>query len=116
MNIEKLQEYGISFKKILIQGEEEPLCSQDVVSNLSYCLSGYLEMQPYKDYLTDEVLTEIDKAIGGLPFNEDAGYVDIYLELGFPNSTFTSGGGTNQINETIPTEDLKEIILSWVEF
>lgn len=116
MDIKKLEQYGISFRKKVILGEEVLFCNQDIVSNISYCLSGYLDMQPYTEYLVEELLVEIDKAIQGVPFEEDGGYVDIYLELGFPNSTFTSGGGTNQLIETIPTVDLKEIILSWVEF
>lgn len=116
MNIEKLQQYGISFRKIEIEQEEYLICHQDTITNISFCLCGYLSMQPYKDYLVDELLIEIDKAIQGENFDEDGGGEDTYLELGIPNSTFTSGGGTNQIIETISTEDLKEIILSWVEF
>ena len=48
-------------------------------------------------------------------FDKDAGGETTFLEIGNPNSTFTyTGASTHHIS--IPTVDLKEIILSWIEF
>ena len=116
MNTIILEQYGINFQIIKIDREKEPITNQIQISNLSYHLCGFLDTQIYKEYLEEEIIIEIDKAIGGLPFDSDGGGDGVYLNIGFPNSTFTSGGGTSQVISSIPTEDLKEIILSWIEF
>ena len=75
----------------------------------------YLNLIPYVTYLTNEVLVEIDKALNNQFFDKDAGGETTFLEIGNPNSTFTyTGASTHHVS--IPTVDLKEIILSWIEF
>lgn len=116
MNRQILQEYGISFQKINVGNEVISFADQETISDISYSISGYLNSQPYKAYLEEELLMEIDKAQQGLPFESDGGGDGVSLTLGYPKSTFITGGVTSQITASINTEDLKEVILSWVEF
>lgn len=117
MNSEILQEYQISFRVLVVDGEKEFDIVQKEITNLNYCLASFLSNRPpYTEFLEYELLPEIEKAIQNQSFDSDGGGDGVYLEIDYPNSTFTSGGGPYKITPTIPTEDLKEIILSWVEF
>lgn len=116
MNIDILNQYSIIFKKVIIDGDATLICEQIIISDISYCLCGYFNKQPYVEFFEEELLIDIEKAIQNQPFDPDGGGDGVYLEIGYPNSTFTSGGGAFKITPTIPTEDLKKIILSWVEF
>lgn len=88
---------------------------QTQISNENFTISSYLSNQPYVNYLTNEVIVEINKALSNQLFNSDCGGENVFLEIGNPNSTFTYTGASTQ-TISIPTADLKEIILSWVEF
>jgi hypothetical protein len=98
-----LNKYGLSFdpKKI------------NTSSAIGCHLSGYLMGQSI-EFISEDVLPEIDKAISGKPFDEDAGGFLSFLIIGAPTCTFSS------INEAeadcaIITHDLKEILLLWVD-
>lgn len=116
MNTQLLNQNGITFKKAIINNQITLFCEQILTSDLSYCLSGFLSNQPYREYLEEELLEEIEKAIQNQSFNSDGGGDGVYLEIGNTNSTFKSGGGTYEIISSLPTTDLKELILSWIEF
>lgn len=117
MDTQILEQYGISYKKIRIDGDIEFSCNQETISDLSYSICGYLgSMGPYKDFYEDELLIEINKAIQGLTFESDGGGDNVYLTIGYPNSIFEFEGVSNNIVSTIPTEDLKQILLLWIDF
>lgn len=113
MNTVILNQYKISFE--FSTTFNDVMVKQIEISNLSYVLSAFLMENPYVTYLTNEVLVEINKALNNQSFDKDAGGETTFLEIGNPNSTFTyTGASTHHIS--IPTVDLKEIILSWIEF
>lgn len=106
-----LEEYGIWFSN-----KPDKCCKQIIVSDLSYCLCGYLNIQLYPYYLSNELLPEIEKAIAQQPYESDGGGDGVFLEIGYPSSKFISGGGVYKVTQTIPTIDLKKILLLWAEF
>lgn len=78
MNSEILNKYGIAFHKYKDDKELVLVCKQATVSDLSYCLCGYLNSQPYSEYLSGELLAEIVKAIQGRDYTIDGGGEDIF--------------------------------------
>ncbi|MEO3404225.1 hypothetical protein AAFN85_10000 [Mucilaginibacter sp. CAU 1740] len=99
-----LNKYGLSFDSKKLNNP----------SALGGHLSGYLMGQSV-EFISEDVLPEIDKAISGKPFDEDAGGFLSFLTIGTPTCTFSS------VNEaeadcSIPTHDLKDILLLWVDW
>ena len=111
-----LKQYGISFRKMKIDGDRFIVCQQEVVNDLSYCLCGYFNTQPYKEFLEEELLIAMNKAIQGQPFDNDGGGDGVFLEVGYPNCVFKSGAGAYQVKSIIPTIVLKSISVAWVAF
>ena len=72
--------------------------------------------QPYKEFLEEELLIDMDKVIQGQPFDNDGGGDGVFLEVGYPNCVFKSGAGAYQVKAIIPTIALKSIIEAWVVF
>lgn len=117
MNNIILTQYDIEFETIKIKGfDPQKIVKQLNYTNQSYCLCSYLETQLYSYDVAEDVLIEINKAINSQIFDSDGGGDGTYLEIGFPNSIFTSSGGTSKITETIPSLDLKEIIKYWIKY
>ena len=92
------------------------MCQLEVVNYVSYCLCGYFNTQPYKEFLEEELLRDMNKAIQGQPFDNDGGGDGVFLEVGYPNCVFKSGAGAYQVNAIIPTIALKSIIEEWIVF
>ena len=112
MNTQILNKYKIDFELI---NNSIPNIKQLEITDLNFTISSYLSIQPYVNFLTNEILVDIDKALNNKPFNSDGVGETVFLEIGNPNSTFTyTGSSTKHVN--IPTADLKEIILSWIEY
>lgn len=108
MNNSILEQYKIRFEIVIIN-ERKIL---NITSTVIPYFSGYF-IKVYPEFLTDEIIPEINKAILGLPFEEDAGGVYDFLKLGHVISYFY-----NDDNDlfAIPTLDLKEIILSYIDW
>lgn len=112
LNTQILNQYQIEFELI---DNSFPNIKQFEFTNINFALSSYLSIQPYVNYLTNEILVEINKALNSQPFDNDGGGENTFLEIGFPSSTFSYATSTTK-TVSIPTSDLKEIILSWIEF
>ncbi|WP_342644720.1 hypothetical protein [Mucilaginibacter sp. CSA2-8R] len=80
----------------------------------NYHLSYYLLNQPI-DYLTNDVLPELDKALAGQPFDSDAGGTLSFLTIGPVQSTF-SGIDEARADISVSTTDLREIIAQWTQW
>lgn len=80
---------------------------------LNYHLSGYF-LEQSLSFLLEDVLPEIEKAIIGQPFDDDAGGTLNFLTIGMPASTF-SGMDESKEDISIPTEDVRDIIIFWVD-
>lgn len=79
-----------------------------------YQIGGYFIGQPI-DFLTGDVLPEIEKALCGQPYESDGGGVICFLTIGTPISTFSA---INELKSdvSIPTQDLKEIMIAWTDW
>jgi len=108
MNTEILDKYKISFEVFIVDGRETLEIHSQVISNFR----GYF-VQVFPEFLIEEVIPEIDKAMAGQAFDDDAGGVYDFLRIGPVNSYFYS----NPFNDfAVPTVDLKEIILAYVDW
>ncbi|MFC0515613.1 hypothetical protein ACFFGT_15445 [Mucilaginibacter angelicae] len=106
-----LNQYCLSFDKAEKDKTPEKFSNPTAIS---HHLSGYLMGQSV-EFIAEDILSEINKAISGTPFDEDAGGFLSFLTIGPSVSTFSS------INEadadySIPTIDLKEILSIWVDW
>lgn len=113
MNITLLNQYNIEFKIVRVSNKKIPVIEQSDITDLSYAISSYLSVKTSLLYLIDELLFNLDNAIQGSSFDIDGGGMVTFLEIGAIDSTFIN---SEISNVTIPTIDLKEIVLSWVEF
>lgn len=87
-------------------------CAKDAL--FSYHLEGYFLGQSI-DYLVEDVLPEINKALSGQLFDSDAGGTLSFLTIGTLSSSFSAlDEGKAEIS--IPTQDLKEIITAWTQW
>jgi hypothetical protein len=109
-----IEKYQLSFVKT---DEPRTITHAFLFSNsdplLNYHLSGYFLEQSIS-FLLEDVLPEIEKAIIGQPFDDDAGGTLNFLTIGMPISTF-SGMDEAKEDLSIPTEDVRDIIIFWVE-
>lgn len=112
MNTQILNQYQIVFKLV---DNNIPNIKQSQITSENFAISSYLSVQPYVNFLTNEILVEINKALSNQPFDRDGGGETVFLEIGNPDSKFSYTGASTQ-TITIPTADLKEIILSWIAF
>ena len=62
-----------------------------------------------------DVLTEIDKAMEGLPFDEDGGGSESYLTIGSETSNFESANPRSGV-KSIPTKDIRDILILWIDW
>lgn len=108
MNVAILNQYKIKFEILLIDGRNEVQITSEIIPYFW----GYF-IKKYPEFLLDEILPEINKAISGEPFDEDAGGVYHFLRIGQTTSYFYTDEGDEF---PIPTNHLKEIILSYIEW
>jgi len=110
-----LEKYNLSFTIIKTLGNHrEAFISSKKDALLNYHLGGYFLNQP-TDFLVEDVLPEIDKALSMQPFDSDAGGTLSFLTVGQSTSSFSA------INEAmadvlIPTQDIKDIIIAWTQW
>ncbi len=81
---------------------------------LNYHLSYYFLDQPM-DFLTKDVLPELEKAIAGEAFDQDAGGTLSFLIIGAEQSTF-SGIDEARLDIAIPTTDVRDIVSEWTQW
>lgn len=113
MNTAILNYYKIEFQ--FLTNVNEPIVKQTQITDIGYCLTIFLGEHPYVNYLNSEIISEINNAISNIFINNLERGEEVVLKIGNPNSTFTyTGASTHHVS--IPTVDLKEIILSWIEF
>lgn len=110
MNNQILRTYKVEFDIVKSDSDKTILVSSSVIPQIS----GYL-LKCYPDYLNDEVLPEVTKAINGLGYDSDGGGVYSALTIGAVNSTIENIYNPSDFS-TIPTVDLKEILLAYVEW
>lgn len=103
-----LEKYKITFE-ILNVDDRKIL---NITSKVIPYFWGYF-MKIYPKFLLDEILPEIDKALNGENFDEDAGGIIDFLKIGNETSYFYNSQ-ENQFG--IPTIELKEIILEYVNW
>lgn len=106
MNNSVLEQYKIRFEIIVSDGRKK----LNITSKVIPFLSGYF-IKVYPEFLANEIIPEINKAITGQTFDDDAGGIYDYLKIGHLTSYFYTDID-NQF--AIPTLDLKEIILSYI--
>lgn len=114
MNNAILEQYGLMFRVITDVNNNREARVYGTLG-LSLYLDDYFMTGNYKEFYEEELLPEINKAIEGLPFIEDGGGEHTFLTIGYPLSYLDSINGINP-QKSLPTEDLKEIIQSWIEF
>lgn len=108
MNNTVLEQYKIRFEIIVSDGKKR----LNITSKVIPYFSGYF-IKVYPEFLEDEIIPEINKAIAGQSFDEDAGGIYDYLKIGHLTSYFYTDFDKQF---AIPTLDLKEIILSYIEW
>ena len=113
MNTTILNKYKIKFQ--FLSGINEPIVKQSEITDLGYLLSIFLMEHPYINYLNSEIVPEISNALNNVFINSLERGENAILKIGNPMSNFTyTGSSTKTIS--IPTVDLKEIILSWIDY
>ncbi|ESU28685.1 hypothetical protein FLJC2902T_12760 [Flavobacterium limnosediminis JC2902] len=108
MNQFIIDKYEIKFEILLVDGRKEIQITSDVIPYFR----GYF-IKKYPEFLLEEVLPEINKAVAGQSFDEDGGGVYHFLRIGETTSHFYTDEGDEF---PIPTSDLKEILLSYIEW
>ena len=110
-----LAKYRIEFTVQAIYDGKRVACMVCMHSELlNYHLSYYFLNQPM-DFLTDDVLTDLEKAIAGEPFDSDAGGTLSFLTIGAEQSIF-SGTDEARADIAIPTAGVKDIVLEWTQW
>jgi len=118
MNTLILQQYHLSFQiEMLTNGLRIPQVRSTSNTNI---LSGLLA-----DYFLDSsvvgfkenILSEINTAVNNQPFDpkNDGLHEFVSITIGATTSYIKNDSNTNLV-EAIPTLDLKEIILTWIEW
>jgi hypothetical protein len=108
MNVDILNQYKISFQLLNVKSSKSVVVTSAVIPYFD----GFIIKQ-YPEHLLGDTIPEINKAINGQSFDEDAGGVFNFLVIGPTNSHFVDEEG-NQF--TLPTLHIKEILLSYVEW
>lgn len=116
MNTAILGTYGLEFR-----------ISKDMLNNktaivfgsgnnpLTPYIQNYLMGGNYIEFYEEEIIPEINKAINGQSFDTDGGGEIVFLRIGYP-SCFLSMNNGYASELSIPCLDLKEILLSWIEY
>ena len=120
MNTAILNQYNIEFKIIKNNlGDNTPeAMPTDLTNALSLHIVDLLFYdEPDVDFFI-HYIEQINKAQSNIPYDplDDGGPLFVSVEFGWPNCTIKSIGGYNRPPQTIPSNDLKEILLSWIEF
>lgn len=110
MNTSILDKYKIQFSVVNNSDGKHLMVESIIPTDINYYLTGYL-LYAHPNFLLDELLPEVDKALAGNEFDEDGGGTIVFLTLGHTLSNFSSDNEAS-IPANIPTSDLKEIILS----
>lgn len=113
MNNIILQQYGLKFNIIIDKDNNRE--ARVSGGSQSVYLDDYLMTGNYKEFYSDELLPEIENAIQGNNFDPDGGGDNTFLIIDYPQSFLKRINGIDP-QLSIPTEDLKEIIESWIEF
>lgn len=113
MNTFLLHTYQIEFQFLHIVNEA--VATQTEVTPVGYPLAVFLTDHPYINYLNDEIISQINAVLDGNVSNNIERGEYIRLTIGNPDSGFTFVSDSVQ-HVTLPTVDLKEIVLSWIEF
>ena len=110
-----LEKYHLSFTIIKTSGNHRyASISSRNDALLNYHLGGYFLNQP-TDFLVEDVLPEIDKALSMQPFDSDAGGTLSFLTIGQSTSSL-SGIDEAKADVLIPTQDIKDIIVAWTQW
>lgn len=110
-----LNKYNIKFQiRTGANGKRQGIISSHVETTVNYHLKGYF-FEYSIEFLKDEVLVEIDKAMSNQPFNNDAGGMLSFLEIGRSTSNFYDLKDP-LAKVAMPTEDIKAIILAWIQW
>ncbi|OCA80500.1 hypothetical protein BBH99_04020 [Chryseobacterium contaminans] len=113
MNTTVLNNYKIDFQ--FLSNINEAIVKQTILTDLGYLISIFLIEHPYVNYLNNEIIPQINNALNNGTIDDFQRGDSVILTIGKTNSNFTYTGISTK-NVSIPTIDLKEIILSWIEF
>lgn len=110
-----IERYQLSFE-LLRRESSRPLALIGSAKDplFDHQIGGYFIGTPI-DLLIEDVLPEIEKALAGQAYNSDGGGTLCFLTIGMPLSTF-SALDEAKADVSIPTEDLKEIIVAWTDW
>jgi hypothetical protein len=119
MNTTILNQYNIKF--VIVKndlGENEPKAERTDLTNILSFVIKDLIFYEYPDIdLFNHHIEQINKAQSNAPYDpsDDGGPLWVSVEFGWPNCTLTHIDGA-KAPQTISSNDLREILLSWVEF
>lgn len=81
---------------------------------LNYHLGGYFLGQSI-DFLIEDIIPDIDKALSGKAFEEDAGGTLSFLTIGQSICIF-SALDEAKADVSLPTNDVKDIVVAWTDW
>jgi hypothetical protein len=108
MNTDILNQYQIHFEVVV----EDKVKTLQVTSDIIPYLYGYF-IKKYPEHLLEDILPEINNALSGNPFDSNGGGIFHFLEIGPTISSFED----DQYNKfDLPTSDVKEILISYIDW
>lgn len=116
MNTTILLTYGLEFKiSVDVLNNKKAIIYGSGSNPITGYLQNYLMGGNFIEFYEEELIPEINKAINGQSFDPDGGGEIAFLRIGFPLSYLSRNNG-HLPELSILSIDLKEIILSWIEF
>ena len=114
MNTDILDKYKIQFQLLEFEGNKIARPIQTETTDLNYLLTGYFTQMSIALFI-EEIIPELTKAIEGNTFETDGGGGNAFLKIDRELS-FLKNENPNFPTQSIPTQDMKEIVLAWVEW
>ena len=110
-----LDKYGIEFRLVKESGQKYLIARQKFSTDVNFFICGFFIHLGIE--VLQDILTDIEKAQNGDPFDEDPyqSGLDIFLFIGVTTSLFRSANAAAG-TATIPTQDIKEIIEACIDW
>ena len=108
MNINILYQYYINFDVVVKNQTKYLKVTSDIIPHLY----GYFIKQ-YPEHLLENIVPAINNALNGNPFDSDGGGIFHFLEIG---STVSSFEDDQNNRYELPTADVKEIIMAYIDW
>lgn len=118
MNTLIIEQYHLSFQiEVLSNGLRLPQVRSTSNTNILSALLADYFLDSSAEGFQENILSEINRALNSKPFDSknDGSHEQVSITIGATTSYIKNDSNTNQV-EAIPTVDLKEIILTWIEW